>query len=176
MLPAWTRTKNPPVNCCGPFRIDVIRSSWRIRNCSCCGSTPVGRPRSTFNFVLKSSLDRQVTFVGHAHRAHAAQHGADAARLVGKLAADTLANVWSDISQKWFLVIDDLANGAAGALAAQHASILTKQSQFLADESAKFPEPREERAGRHDRRPGLPRRGRGTSGRTRRRRRRESSG
>lgn len=69
---------------------------------------------------------------------NAAEHAAAAARQIGKLAADTLKNVWSDVSQKWFLVIGDLANGAAGALAVQHVSILTKQSQFLADESAKF--------------------------------------
>ncbi|MGH3519871.1 MAG: hypothetical protein ACRDQ7_21290 [Haloechinothrix sp.] len=69
---------------------------------------------------------------------NAAQHGADAARTVARIAADTLKNVWADVSSKWFLVIGDLASGAAGTLAAQHSSILNKQSKFLTDEAAKF--------------------------------------
>lgn len=81
-----------------------------------------------------------------ASRAHAAkvraynkaETGADAARHIEKLAADTLKNVWNDITQKWFLVVGDLTAGAAGTLAAKHSSILGKQAQFLADESARF--------------------------------------
>jgi hypothetical protein len=72
------------------------------------------------------------------HAYNAAQHGTDAARQVAKLAADTLKNVWADVSSKFFLVIGDLANGAAGTLAAKHASILSQQAKFMADESAKF--------------------------------------
>jgi hypothetical protein len=69
---------------------------------------------------------------------NAAQHGADSARQTAKLAADTLRNVWSDVTNKWFLVIGDLVNGAAGALAAKHSSILSKQAKFMAEEAAKF--------------------------------------
>lgn len=69
---------------------------------------------------------------------NSANHGANAARIVARLAADTLKNVWSDVTSKWFVVIGDLANGAAGTLAAKHSSILTKQSKFLSDDAAKF--------------------------------------
>ncbi|MGA6165683.1 hypothetical protein [Amycolatopsis magusensis] len=69
---------------------------------------------------------------------NAAQKDADTARQIAKLGTDTLKNVWSDVSNKWFLVIGDLVNGAAGTLAAQHASILTKHSKWLAEESAKL--------------------------------------
>ncbi|GAA2781716.1 hypothetical protein [Saccharopolyspora taberi] len=67
-----------------------------------------------------------------------AKNDSDAARHLAKLGADTLKNVWNDVTQKWFIVVGDLTNGAAGTLAAKHSSILGKQSQFLADESAKL--------------------------------------
>jgi len=67
-----------------------------------------------------------------------AKTDADAASHIAKLGADTLKNVWADITQKWFLVVGDLASGAAGTLAAKHSSILGKQAKFLTDESAKF--------------------------------------
>lgn len=67
-----------------------------------------------------------------------ALNAADAARDIEKLAADTVKNVWADISNKWFFVVGDLINGAAGSLLAAHSSTLMRQSQFLADESAKF--------------------------------------
>jgi len=62
----------------------------------------------------------------------------DAARTVEKFAADTLKNVWADLSGKWFFVVGDLINGAAGTLVAAHSSTLLKQSKFLAEESEKF--------------------------------------
>ncbi|SMD23591.1 WXG100 family type VII secretion target [Kibdelosporangium aridum] len=68
----------------------------------------------------------------------AAEKGAEAARIVAKLAADTLKNVLNDVSSKWFLVIGDLANGAGGTLAAAHASILMQQSKHLAGEAARY--------------------------------------
>ncbi|MCV7431995.1 WXG100 family type VII secretion target [Mycolicibacterium bacteremicum] len=67
-----------------------------------------------------------------------ALNAADAARDIEKLAADTVKNVWADISNKWFFVVGDLINGAAGSLLAAHSSTLMRHSQFLADESAKF--------------------------------------
>lgn len=73
-----------------------------------------------------------------AHAYNAAKHAADASHTVAKLAADTLKNVWNDVTSKWFLVIGDLASGAAGTLAAKHSSILMKQSKFLSEEAAKF--------------------------------------
>lgn len=69
---------------------------------------------------------------------NSANHAANAGRIVAKLAADMLKNVWNDVTSKWFFVIGDLANGAAGTLAAKHSSILMKQSKFLSDEAAKF--------------------------------------
>lgn len=67
-----------------------------------------------------------------------AQTEADGARRLAKLAADTLNNVWSDITQKWFLTLGDLTNGAAGTLAAKHSSVMGKQAQFLTSESARL--------------------------------------
>lgn len=67
-----------------------------------------------------------------------ALNAADAAREVEKLAADTLKNVWADLSSKWFFVVGDLINGAAGTLVAAHSSTLLKHSKFLAEESEKF--------------------------------------
>jgi uncharacterized protein YukE len=67
-----------------------------------------------------------------------ALNAADAARAVEKLAADTLKNVWADLSSKWFFVVGDLINGAAGTLLAAHSSTLLKHSKFLAEESEKF--------------------------------------
>lgn len=67
-----------------------------------------------------------------------ALNAAEAVRDLEKLAADTVKNVWADISSKWFFVVGDLINGAAGSLLAAHSSTLMRQSQFLADESAKF--------------------------------------
>ncbi|MGV9799100.1 WXG100 family type VII secretion target [Mycobacterium sp. NPDC003449] len=64
--------------------------------------------------------------------------GATAAREIEKFAADTLKNAWADISSKWFFVVADLINGAAGALVAVHVSTLLEHSKFMADESAKF--------------------------------------
>lgn len=69
-----------------------------------------------------------------------AQKESDAARHLEKLAADTLVNMKNDVTQKWFIVVGDLTNGAAGALAAKHASILRQQSQHLTDEAARFME------------------------------------
>lgn len=69
---------------------------------------------------------------------NSAKTDADAARHIARLGADTLKNVWTDITQKWFLVVGDLASGAAGTLAAKHSTVLGKQAQFLADESARF--------------------------------------
>lgn len=67
-----------------------------------------------------------------------AHNAAEAARHIEKLAADTVKNVWADISNKWFFVVGDLINGAAGSLLAAHSSTLLRHSKFLADESAKF--------------------------------------
>jgi uncharacterized protein YukE len=67
-----------------------------------------------------------------------ALNAADAAREVERLAADTLKNVWADLSNKWFFVVGDLINGAAGTLLAAHSSTLLKHSKFLAEESEKF--------------------------------------
>lgn len=72
------------------------------------------------------------------HAYNSAQHAANSARTVARLAADTLKNVWNDVTGKWFFLIGDLASGAAGTLAAAHSSILMKHSKFLAEESAKF--------------------------------------
>lgn len=68
---------------------------------------------------------------------NAAKADSDAARHLAKIGADTLKNVWKDVSQKWFIVVGDLANGAAGTLAAKHSSILKKQETFLKEQSAK---------------------------------------
>ncbi|MFS0895955.1 hypothetical protein [Mycolicibacterium litorale] len=67
-----------------------------------------------------------------------ALNAAAAAQSIEEIASDTLKNVWSDISSKWFFVVGDLINGAAGTLIAAHSSTLLKQSKFLADESEKF--------------------------------------
>ncbi|TWF92572.1 hypothetical protein [Saccharopolyspora dendranthemae] len=67
-----------------------------------------------------------------------AQKDADGARHLEKLAADTLVNMKNDVTQKWFIVVGDLTNGAAGTLAAKHTSILQKQSQHLTDEAARL--------------------------------------
>lgn len=67
-----------------------------------------------------------------------AKADADAAGHLAKLGADTLKNVWKDVTQKWFIVVGDLTNGAAGSLAAKHSSILSKHAKFLSDESVKF--------------------------------------
>ncbi|MBB4853576.1 uncharacterized protein YukE [Mycobacteroides chelonae] len=67
-----------------------------------------------------------------------AMTNAEFARKIEKLATDTLNNVWADITSKWFFVVGDLINGAAGTLAAAYSSTLLRHSQFLADESARF--------------------------------------
>lgn len=67
-----------------------------------------------------------------------ALNAAAAAQHIEKIASDTLKNVWSDISSKWFFVVGDLINGAAGTLIAAHSSTLMKHSKFLAEESEKF--------------------------------------
>ncbi|MBU9765430.1 hypothetical protein FR943_16445 [Mycobacterium sp. TNTM28] len=69
---------------------------------------------------------------------NAAFHGAEAARTMHKLAADTLKNMWGDIKNKWFFTAGDLINTAGAALAARYASFLLEGSNFYASESAKF--------------------------------------
>lgn len=69
---------------------------------------------------------------------HAAEKEAEAARKIAKIGVDTLNNVWSDITQRWFLLLGDLTSGAAGTLAAKHSSVLGQQAQFLAAESARL--------------------------------------
>ncbi|WP_156042484.1 hypothetical protein [Rhodococcus sp. UNC363MFTsu5.1] len=67
-----------------------------------------------------------------------AQHGVDAARELWAFAVKTVKNVWADLSSKWFFVVGDLVNGAAGVLAARHASALLKNSEFFAGEASKY--------------------------------------
>ncbi|MCV7068248.1 hypothetical protein H7H51_25615 [Mycolicibacterium farcinogenes] len=63
----------------------------------------------------------------------------EAARLIEKLAGDTVKNVWADITSKWFLVVGDLINGVAGGLLAEtHVSLLNGKADFLKGEAAKF--------------------------------------
>ncbi|PRX44544.1 hypothetical protein B0I33_11153 [Prauserella shujinwangii] len=91
--------------------------------------------------ALAAHSDAVTASRAHAQKVEAyntAKTDADAARHIAKVAADTLKNVWADVTQKWFLVVGDLTAGAAGTLAAKHSSILKNQAKFLADESAKF--------------------------------------
>lgn len=89
--------------------------------------------------AVAAHTNAAATSAAHADKVTAyntAKTDSDAARHIAKLGADTLKNVWTDITQKWFIVVGDLTNGAAGTLAAKHSSILGKHAKFLAEESA----------------------------------------
>ncbi len=59
----------------------------------------------------------------------------DYSRHLAKVGADTLLNVYKDVTQKWFIVVGDFTSGAAATLAAKHSSVLRNQSKFLAEEA-----------------------------------------
>ncbi|WKG05093.1 WXG100 family type VII secretion target [Mycolicibacterium sp. HK-90] len=68
-----------------------------------------------------------------------ALNGAEAARTLEKLAGDTVKNAWADLTSKWFFVVGDLINGAAGGLIAEkHVSLLQAKAEFLKADAAKF--------------------------------------
>ncbi|RVW05984.1 WXG100 family type VII secretion target [Rhodococcus spongiicola] len=68
----------------------------------------------------------------------AAQRDAEAEREDWAFALQTLTNVWSTVTGKWFFVAADLVNGAAGYLAGRHVAALTEQAKFLSQEADKF--------------------------------------
>ncbi|KAA0022474.1 hypothetical protein FOY51_12245 [Antrihabitans cavernicola] len=98
------------------------------------GSVATPAAVGAFNAALLASNNHVALVKAYAD----AQSGADAARLVGRLATDTLKNVWGDIKSKWFFTVSDLVNGGAATLAAAHWSTLLKKSEQLADDCAKF--------------------------------------
>ncbi|WP_082957631.1 DUF1269 domain-containing protein [Mycobacterium sp. E802] len=68
---------------------------------------------------------------------NSAFHAAEAVRTMEKLGADTLKNAWTDLRTKWFFVVADLINGGAATLIDLNVSTMLKQSNFLAEESAR---------------------------------------
>ncbi|RVW08234.1 hypothetical protein EGT67_17675 [Prescottella agglutinans] len=103
------------------------------------GSPPTGSAATTvaiesYNLAV-AAVDRHADLV----RAYeAAQRDTSAARELWAFTLQTLANVWSDITGKWFFIVADLVNGAAGYLADRHVVALAEQSKFLAKEADKF--------------------------------------
>lgn len=98
------------------------------------GSAATPEAVATYNETTAAAADHAALVDAY----NSAKHAANAARTVAKLAADTLKNVLSDVTSKWFFVVGDLANGAAETLAAKHSSVLMKQSKFLSEEAATF--------------------------------------
>ena len=83
----------------------------------------------------QAAVAAQSTYRWQKDAYEAADAAASSVRGSLKLATDTLKNMWADITSKWFFVIGDLINGAAGALAAGHVSTMAQNSVRLADEA-----------------------------------------
>lgn len=88
----------------------------------------------SYNLAV-AAADRHAELVRAYEIAH---RDATAAREVWAFAVQTLANVWADVTGKWFFIVSDLVNGSAGYLAERHVFALREQAKFLSQEADKF--------------------------------------